>query len=326
MYPEAIFSGDSNGVKSQARIWKKGLENKGFSIEELNVWDNNKLSIFDAIHIFGYGIGIYQFVKMLKNYNPNIFISPIIDSNKNLNLYKLASFVGCKKIRLFSSNYSLRLALQIVKGVCVRSNHELNYIEALSVSNTKIFKVPLSYGLNFDKVTNLPKENFCLHVSSIYQERKNVIRLIKAAKKYKFNLVLAGNKGSEVEFKPIKDEIGLAKNIQVLGFISNSKLIELSNKAKVFALPSTLEGVGIVALDAALYGANIVITNLGGPKEYYNNMAYLVSPYSVDEIGSSIVKALNENKYQPKLKNYIFKEFSEEKGVNDLLTMYQQTN
>lgn len=46
-----------------------------------------------------------------------------------------------------------------------------------------------------------------------------------------------------------------------------------------------MEGVGIVAVDAAIYGCEIVITNIGGPKEYYDNMAYTVNPYNIDDIG-----------------------------------------
>lgn len=78
-------------------------------------------------------------------------------------------------------------------------------------------------------------------------------------------------------------------------------------QSKSFALPSTNEGVGIVALEAAAMGCDIVITKLGGPKEYYSNMATVINPYNVDEIGKAICKALDTKSFQPNLAEYINK-------------------
>ena len=64
----------------------------------------------------------------------------------------------------------------------------------------------------------------------------------------------------------LKQEIGDYSDIKILGFISEEKKMELYSKAKVFALPSICEGVGIVAVDAAYCGCDIVITNDGCPK------------------------------------------------------------
>ena len=48
--------------------------------------------------------------------------------------------------------------------------------------------------------------------------------------------------------------IGDSTNIEILGFVSDDELISLYNRAKVFALPSINEGVGLVALEAAVHG------------------------------------------------------------------------
>lgn len=63
-------------------------------------------------------------------------------------------------------------------------------------------------------------------------KEKNVISLIKAAKKYDFKLVLAGNMGTEKEFEVLKKAIGNNANIEVLGYISEEKKIELYKKLK----------------------------------------------------------------------------------------------
>ena len=55
---------------------------------------------------------------------------------------------------------------------------------------------------------------------------------------------------------------------------------------------------------------HIVITKLGGPKEYYSNMATVINPYNVDEIGKAICKALDTKSFQPNLAEYINKNYS----------------
>lgn len=88
-------------------------------------------------------------------------------------------------------------------------------------------------------------------------------------------------------------------------------LFELYTEVKVFALPSLNEVVDVVALVAALVGCDIIITRLGGPKEYYNEIAVKVNPRSIDSIGKSIVSMLSPKKtFQPELKNHIIENFS----------------
>jgi glycosyltransferase involved in cell wall biosynthesis len=327
IYQNAVISGKSNGVRNQAHTWCNILNSFGIECVLINNWEDYDWDSFGAIHIFGYDTAIYSFVSSLSKKNPNLFLSPIIDSNQSFFNYKLATFNGYEPLRLFSVNFALRKALPFSKAVCVRTKHEGKYFtKSFGLNTGSVFKVPLSYGLQKpdDLGTILhQKENFCLHISSLYQDRKNVKRLVEAAKKYNFKLVLAGSKGNTADFKPIANAIGNAANITVLGYLSNEDLIELYSKAKVFALPSTNEGVGIVALDAALYGCNIAMTNIEGPKEYYPNMetVAIVNPYDVDDIGEKIVKLL-ETKSNGNLSSFIENNYSSEQVFKQLLRMY----
>ena len=155
------------------------------------------------------------------------------------------------------------------------------------------------------------------------QPRKNVPRLIEAAKKYGFRLKLAGNTGNAISKENLLSLIGNATNIEVLGFVSDDELFSLYNRAKVFALPSLNEGVGLVALEAAMHGCNIVITNLGGPKEYYpSGMAQLVDPYNTDDIGQAILRAMDDNTTQPKLRKKIKKTYNVSSCTDLLVKQY----
>jgi glycosyltransferase involved in cell wall biosynthesis len=327
LYQIGMVSGRSNGVRSQAITSCNMLNDYGNECVLINVWENYDWKSFDAIHIYGYDIAIYTFVKFLSQKNPNIYLSPIIDSTKPFNVYKWATYNGFEKLRLYSNNYSLRKALGIVKGVLARSEHEGRYYkESFGMNAEKVFNVPLSYGIenpsNIDEVLQ-NKEEFCFHLSSLYQERKNVMRLVLAAKKYGFKLVLAGSTGSYGDFFKIRQTIGDAENITVLGYISNEELKELYTKAKVFALPSISEGVGIVAMDAAVYGCNMAITNIEGPKEYYPNYrtVALLDPYNIDDIGENIVKLLKERNDKI-LYEHMLRNFSKDRVYSVLKNIY----
>lgn len=325
LVPSAVISGSSNGIRSQAKTWKSVLEQRGHKIEEIDVWKNYDWTGFDLIHIFGTGLWLFPFVNAIRSKNKNIVVSPIIDSVVNPNLYRLSTFLGNKRLRLWSPTYTLKQTLPLIKGIFVRSNYEASYINGKKAKSL-VTKMPLCISINPKDLPSISKkESFCLHISSLHHERKNVIRLVKAAKKYDFKLVLAGNKGRPSQFEAIKNEIGDSKNIEVLGFISEEKKMELYAKAKIFALPSLNEGVGIVALDAAAMGCEIAITRIGGPKEYYNDMAELVDPLSVNSIGEAITNLLSDKvSYQPALREYILENFSTYAVANSLEYKYEQ--
>lgn len=95
----------------------------------------------------------------------------------------------------------------------------------------------------------------------------------KLAKK----LVLAGFLNGEIEQKWLNDLMNESENIKYVGTLTNEELLQYYQRAKVFALPSIMEGVGMVALEAASNGCEIVLTDKGAPKDYFQGQAYLVS-------------------------------------------------
>lgn len=313
-----------NGIRMQANEWADELIRQGHIVDRINPWNNVEWESYDIIHLFGQVDFLYNFCTKIQQRNSNIVLSPIIDTIYNKILYKAISYIGSKKLRLFSVNYQVRLSAKYIKQFIVRSKYEYEYVRiCYSVPPHKIHIVPLSF-----KKTQIPtqnqKEDFCLHVSKITDKRKNVKRLCLAAEKYKFNLILAGSISTEKDFQPIKEVIDRNANISYVGRVSDKLLLDYYSKAKVFALPSINEGVGLVALEAAVNGCEIVITKIGGPKEYYNNQAYLVDPYDIDDIGKQITEAMNKKKYQPNLSEYIYKKYNLNSCVEHLATIYRK--
>ena len=324
MYPGACYMGAGDGSKMQAEIWIKELERKGHHVERINPWGHYDWKSFDIIHVFGFGLWNYDMIHWGCGINSNFVFSPIIDTNTPMWKYRLATHFGCKKLRLFSQNYALRELKDNIRLFFARTQYEANYLhEGYGISNDKIAIVPLSYRETINEKTS-NKEQFCLFVGTMTQPRKNVPRLIEAAKKYQFNLKLVGNPGDAESEKQLKLLINDSKNIELLGFVSDEELALLYDQAKVFALPSINEGVGLVALEAAMHECNIVITKLGGPKEYYpEGLAHLVDPYNVDDIGSAVLKALTDNESQPQLKEYLENNYNVSHCTDSLINYYE---
>lgn len=325
MYPGACYMGKGDGSKMQAEIWLKELEKKGHSVDRINPWGHYNWKEYDIIHVFGFGLWNYDIIHWGVGLNPNFVFSPIIDTNTPMWKYKLATHFGCSRLRLFSQNYALRRLKEDIKFFFARTEYEANYLrEGYGISNEKIGIVPLSYREDHYDST-IKKEPFCLFAGTMTQDRKNVPSLIMAAKKYGFRLVLVGNKGNAESEAKLRSLIGDVTNIEIKGFVSDEELISLYNRAKVFALPSLNEGVGLVALEAATHGCNVVITNLGGPKEYYpTGTAQTINPYSIDDIGQGIIKALDDDDSQPKLREYILEKYNVSTCTDKLIGYYQQ--
>lgn len=301
----------NNGIKIQAIMWKEGLERLGHNVTLVNLWENLDFASFDVVVIFAMGANIYKLVNGLSRINTNIVLAPIIDPNRSDKVYKfLFKYYGCSKLFLSNHYHDMWMIRKKIKLWLVRSEEEKHYVNyCLEIPMEKIAKVPLNYRLpNAGKIED--KEQFCLHVSRLDSANKNVPRLIEAAKKYGFNLKLAGHVSSEKGIKQIRSSISGFSNIEYLGEISDDELLNLYKRATVFALPSLREGVGMTALEAAAYGCEIVLTKVGAPKEYYAGKAILVNPLNVDEIGLGIMKAITQGFAQPELKSFVEKHYN----------------
>ena len=283
-----------SGVKIQGIMWRDSLAALGHDIELINYWDDIDCSKYDAVILLRLGALMRNAVNDLKNYNIPVISAPIFDPRMSMRLYRLAAKYGhIGLLHMTNPSYEFREAAKRVSMFLARSEYEKRYLAgAYDVPSEKIRIVPLSFRIK--PAEAMPeKEAFCFHVSNLNAWNKNVSRLIDAAKKYGFRLVLGGSLRGEEGRKWLNDQIAGNENISYTGQLSDDELRDYYLRAKVFALPSLWEGVGMVALEAAACGCEIVLTNYGAPKEYYNGLASLVNPKSVDDIGRAVMERLN---------------------------------
>lgn len=227
LYPEAVISNKSNGIKSQAETWAKVLIQQGHEVDLINHWSDYYWATYDVIHFWGSGKWVYGLVRRMRLLNSNIVWSPIVDPRSNFSFFNfhLKNVLHkCTNGLLLSKYMAERKTYRLFQKIITRSAFETAFIaKVYRVPQTKISFIPLSYSLSSSKYDTVHRENFCLHISSIWQPRKNVIRLIQAAKKYHFKLVLAGDKGTAKQFEKIDKAIGDSDLIEVLGYVSSEE-------------------------------------------------------------------------------------------------------
>lgn len=313
----------SNGVLSQIKTWKNALILKGHQVDFYSAFNPRKWQDYDIIHIFVFSVEASELIKSFYPNNPNIVLSPILDTTLTINQVKFLSKCKFNQLRLYNKYSAIRSVQHMIKAISVRSEFEKKYfVKSFGFPEDKVWITPLSYGEERSYDSTIQREPYCFHLSFLADERKNVKRLIAASTKYGFKLLLGGKLRNEAEEKLVAEWLSKAPNAKYLGFLSKEDLNYHYSHAKVFALPSINEGVGIVGLEAALSGCDVVITNIGGPHEYYGKYATNVDPYDIDDIGKSIMNYINGKTFQPKLSKHIIENYNETAIIEKLLSTY----
>ncbi|MBN1786311.1 MAG: glycosyltransferase family 4 protein [Candidatus Methanofastidiosa archaeon] len=202
------------------------------------------------------------------------------------------------------------------KVFCTSNEEKKNIIDFLDVPQDLLSIIPNGVDINFkngDKEEFLDKidvEDYILFVGRI-EPIKNVLSLIKAFVRSELptKLVIVGFQKDPQYFQMCKD----AANEDVIfhpHIPFNSTLLSSAySGAKVFALPSYYETCGVSGLEAGLAGSNVVVTEKGGTRDYFDEFAYYVNPHSIDSIKKGLIEAYNSPN-DDIFSNYIEKNFS----------------
>ncbi len=136
------------------------------------------------------------------------------------------------------------------------------------------------------------RRNVILHVGAI-QSRKNIVRLVHAfaATPPDWQLILAGSAGyGSEEAQAAIAASPRTKDIRVFGYVTDVKLAELYDEARILAFPSLDEGFGIPVIEAMAHGLPVLTANGSALKEVAGAAALLVDPLSEEEIACGLAK------------------------------------
>ncbi|MFT3909396.1 MAG: glycosyltransferase family 4 protein [Ferruginibacter sp.] len=120
---------------------------------------------------------------------------------------------------------------------------------------------------------------------------KNQLNLIKALNNSRFKLLIIGaaSPNQRGYYEACRKIAG--PNIHFMDHLPQEELVNYYQKATVHVLPSWFETTGLSSLEAAAMGCNIVITDKGDTKEYFEENAVYCDPSSPKNIFAAVEKA-----------------------------------
>lgn len=159
------------------------------------------------------------------------------------------------------------------------------------------------------QVAPVPREANLVICAGRIEGRKNQLNLIRALNGTKYELILIGSPSANqtAYYQACRKMAGA--NISFIDNISQETLINYYNRAKVHVLPSWFETTGLSSLEAAAMGCNIVITDKGDTREYFENYACYCDPGSPESIFAAVEKAAREDFNEP-LREKIFTQYT----------------
>lgn len=255
---------------------KESLEKRGFHIDFYNMW--NPQTDFDIFHQFSSVEGVEQVIDAYKKLGKKIVMSPIfwdeLTEEYPLHHYykRLFSKIDLLMTNSHAESEKIGRLFNIPPERFQKTRNSVSD-EYLTVGQLHLFKEKY----NIDTP-------FILTVANI-DERKNTERLVRACEVVGIQLVSIGNVRHQNCYDKVKD----SPYFTHLGPITDVEVLKSAYRScTVFALPSMCETPGIAALEAASQGAKIVITQEGPTKEYFQEFATYVDPWSIESIASAI--------------------------------------
>lgn len=313
-FPPTIWS--RGGGETYLECVRRELPNAGIEAEVLNLEKPQR--DFDLLHVFGSTHEVSGLVSVGAAMGKPVMVSPICLSSKPAIVWKAARLIDRlipfptvysyrQKIyehatRLFPSSRIMAAQLQKYFGV----PHSKMRIVHLGADDA----VGRANATDFVNVYGI--EGFVLEVGRV-NSRKGQSRLIRALKGTGIPIVFIGPLDPSDE-TGCREFLGLVEQNQAqchyLGPIYDKRILYGAyHAAKVHALPSIGEFPGLVNLEAALGGANIVTGLAPEVREYLGDEVYYCDPTSIADIRRQVLVAW-ESPRRASLKKLVLARFT----------------
>ena len=284
-YPMAFHT--PGGGEVQLLAYQKHLPALGVNVELMDPW-NPRFLDHDLVHFFscvGGSIHLCNFVKRLGL--PLVISSSLWITEETRHLYPVDEIRGQLSLadRIITNSEMESDTLSQVLGIA-RDRFASVYNGVDSVFSER---PPASL---FREHFGLAGE-FVLNVGNI-EARKNQLVLAQAMRSLPdHKLVLIGHV-RDPDYLEQTVAAGLPGQVIYLGPLPHdSELLRSAYQAcTTFCLPSTLETPGLAALEAAVQGCSLVITEVGSTREYFGAAARYVVPQDPTSVQQGLSQAL----------------------------------
>jgi len=296
------------GVRKQASSTVHYLKELGMQVDTFDPWSEYQLESYDLVHLFLAGNETLTIAKRLRDEECKLVLSPVFYTRRSAktirNSMRIESIAG-QYFRGLFSDYSIKSSVCHCADLILPNTtaESLLIRDGFGVSESRLRVIPNGVDLRFkDAKPDLFHSthnirNFTLFVGDASAVRKNVLKLLREHTAGDQPLVLIGKFDSSDYSAECLRLIHSGENVHHLGPLKNSDpmLASAYAAASVFTLPSQFETPGIAALEAALAGCKIAITEVGGTREVFGEYAEYINP---EKSGSAIRAIRNAYKRQ----------------------------
>ncbi|MGC8880077.1 MAG: glycosyltransferase [Anaerolineae bacterium] len=194
-----------------------------------------------------------------------------------------------------------RLVLQHCDRITAVSRALADATEAIGLPATAITVIPNGVDLAQFTPSYQTRAPVIVYVGSLIP-RKGVIYLLKAMAQLvpthpSLRLVIVGEGVEKPSLQRDACELGIATRVSFVGEASREHVRSWMQQAKVFVLPSTEEGFGVVLLEALACGTPIVASQVGGICDVVTpEVGILVPPGDPDALAAAIAQLIGDEK------------------------------
>ncbi len=194
-------------------------------------------------------------------------------------------------------------------------NSESEYERVQQTYPCKVYFVVVNNGINPDQFqydAAIKKDELLVICVARIEGNKNQVNLIRALNNTRFRLLIIGAPAPNQPDYYHQCRNIAAPNISFIDHIPQHELLTYYRRAKVHILPSWFETTGLSSVEAAAMGCNIVITDKGDTREYFEDEAFYCDPSEPQSILSAVEKAsiapMNKKLQQKILTQYTWKQ------------------
>jgi glycosyltransferase involved in cell wall biosynthesis len=217
-----------------------------------------------------------------------------------------------------------------------------DFISSLPVGDKKHVVTPLAANSAFRPYPfpQLPSGSDYIFYPGGFDPRKNMNRALQAFAKLHsrygadpkiratdFLIACTLDAPSKARMMKSAKELGVEERVRLAGFVDDSSLVTLYQKAKCLFFPSLYEGFGLPLLEALACGLPLAAANTSSLPEVAGAFAFYFDPYDVDGMADALYRALQAPlDYEARLSRYEYsKNFSWQKTALATLDAFESS-
>jgi glycosyltransferase involved in cell wall biosynthesis len=322
---------------------------------KIRKYGKSKRARFNLLNLFYLFKHLINWCIKLFTYKPDIAHYPITsywNLEKSLLFLKVAGFFGAKKIGHLHGGAFLDFWEEISELRRKTNLRELNNLDVLIVASnywkkvleekcgikTKIEIIPNPIDKSFEKEAlnfRKPNGNFLLYMGRI-DINKGILDLIESANllkdRIKLKFVLAGRIEKKENLnicKNLIEKYNLESKVKIIGEVTEEEKIRLFGDASIFILPSYVENLPLVVIEAASASLPIIATPVGGLSDFFkhNQSIIFVTPGDINQIAEAIENLSKDYKKRERLgkaaREVFLKSFSRKRIMSSLSKVYK---